>query len=110
MILSDDNPASVLYLEIKMKVTFSTLKPINTTNFKSKNEQQAAPVSNHPHKKGVNPASLTGWIAAASMATAVVSAVLHKPKLHKVSAFTGVAAVAAHIGIIEAYHNIKKHG
>jgi len=107
--LSDDNILHHSYLEIEMKVNFSTIKPIATTHFKSKKEQNTDPAPQTAHKKNINPASLTGWIGLGAMVTAVVSGILHKPKLHKASAFIGVASIAAHVGIIETYHHKKTH-
>lgn len=65
------------------------------------------PNTEHKHKP-VNPVSVTGWLGVASMCTAVISAIAHKPKLHKISAFVGVAAIASHVGLISARHHFFK--
>jgi hypothetical protein len=88
---------------------------INTTNFKSITEVKRAeaedfpnqPIIHHEHKK-INPVSVTGWTGVAAMCTAVVSGMMHKPVLHKISAFIGVGAIAGHIGLVSASHHFMK--
>lgn len=65
-------------------------------------EQITLPPEHH-HKK-YNPVAITGWLSVASMLTAVVSGIKHMHTLHKISAFTAVASIAGHIGLISANH------
>ena len=88
---------------------------INATNFKSITEVKRAEAEDFPnqpeiqHKhKPINPVSATGWIGAVSAVTAIVSGMMHKPVLHKISAFIGVGAIAGHIGLVSASHHFMK--
>lgn len=87
---------------------------INSTTFKSITEEhrkppieQEEPVIHHNHKK-FNPVLTTGWIGAGAIATSIFTGIKRAPLLHKTAAFIGAASIAAHIGLISAYHH-KHH-
>ena len=50
----------------------------------------------------------TGWIAAGAFGVTMISGMMHKPLIHKLSAVIGVAATAAHIGIATSHHHNRK--
>ena len=58
-----------------------------------------------PRKKHISPVSITGWLGAGSLVTAIFAGIKKMPKLHKIAAYTAVGAVAAHIGIMHSYHH-----
>lgn len=65
------------------------------------------PIHKHPR---INPVSVTGWVGVGALATAISTGMSKSTKaLHKIAAFIAVAAVAAHIGMVNARHNFFKH-
>ena len=82
-------------------------QPFTATGQTAAEKPKSFPSAEHKHKP-VNPVSVTGWVGVASVCTAVISAIAHKPKLHKISAFAGIAAIASHVGLVSARHHSFK--
>lgn len=85
-------------------MNIAPVRGINNFNFKAAGVQQSEN-KNAPKKSlPFNPASATGWITAGAIATAGVSGLAHKPKLHTVSAIVAMVSGLAHIGVVSAHH------
>lgn len=90
-----------------MKIQSITNYPI----FKAVTEEHRKPpveieqIQQNVHKKVLNPVSATGWVGVGAIATAIISGIKHLNKLHKISAFVGVGAIAGHIGLVKAHHH-----
>lgn len=81
---------------------------INTSQTFKANEQPRQNQQQTKKTMHFHPLPTTGWIAAGAFGVTMISGMMHKPLIHKLSAVVGVAATAAHIGIATSHHHNRK--
>lgn len=62
-----------------------------------------------PKKRSVNPFTLTGWVGAAGVATAVLGGIFHQKNLHKAGAYIGAIAIGAHVSMAISHKHSHNH-
>ena len=83
-----------------------------TTTFRECSDCQKCPKCQPqptPHKHKTNPFTLTGWIGAAGVATAVLGGIFHQKNLHKAGAYIGAIATGAHISMAIGHKHCHNH-
>ena len=83
------------------------ISAINNGQMFRANEQQNLPKDRKPVR--INPFTTTAWTAAGAIGVSMVSGMMHKQVIHKISALVGVIAAAAHIGMAIAHHHHMKN-
>jgi len=100
------NISITIFVEAHMNI--SPVSGYNrATNLKG--EQAPKTESNQQPKTRINWGSVTGWTTAGALATAGVSGLKNKPKLHFASAVIAMFAGASHVAITTYYHEKHHH-
>ncbi|MCR5265777.1 MAG: hypothetical protein K6E29_04195 [Cyanobacteria bacterium RUI128] len=79
----------------------AAINTVQTFRANEQAQQDKKPVKFHPFP-------VTAWTAPGGLGVAMVSGMMHKPLLHKISAVIGVVAAATHIGMATAHHHHHK--